>query len=138
MKDMLVTLFRHALTALAGVGTLLAGRGWIAPEDAEAVNASGASLREALVVVLVAVVARLAMVLGGKFLKVSGKDNTGIHLWLLFLGTVALAGALPSCTAAQRDAFRDVPVKACVRDEDGRGVCYSTTDGIVVDYHSAK
>ena len=46
MKDQLTSLLRHSLTALAGLGTLLASRGCVAAEDAEAVNSAGATLIE--------------------------------------------------------------------------------------------
>lgn len=102
----------------------------IAPEDAEAVNASGATMREALAVVLLAVIMRLILQAGGKFFSAS-KDGAAMLLWL-GLGGAALLG-LPSCTEAQMDAARRVPIKACYTDENGNRVCYSSKDGIEAD-----
>jgi hypothetical protein len=140
MKELLQSLVRHLLTFLVGLGTTLHSCGLLAPEDVTAVNDAGVTLQSVVAGVVVAVLMRLTMRYGGKFFGNQGVQGSGSLLLLLGLMVAGLVGTLglSSCTVAQRDALRGVPVKACVRDEDGRGVCYSTTDGIVVDYHSTK
>jgi hypothetical protein len=141
MKDTLASLLRHALTALAGAGTFMAGRGLIAPEDAEAVNASGATIQDALVVVVVAVLMRLALKFGGKFFSADtvGKSDGGGVL-LLLLGVAGLLGmmGLPSCTPRQWEAVKAFPLKACYIDKDGNSACYSSKGGLEVEVISAK
>lgn len=143
MKDTLLSLIRHALIALVSLGAFLASRGMIAPEDVEAVNASGATIREALAVALTAMWARLILKVGGMILpalKKGGKGGSGgpgLSLWVLGFSALCLL-ALPACTAEQWQAIRGVPVKACYTDDKGNSACYSTKDGIEVDVGSGK
>jgi hypothetical protein len=102
MKTLITSLLRHSLTALAGLGTLLAARGCVAEEDAEAVNAAGTSMIEVLVVVLAAIFARLLIFLLGKAKNGNGSGGGqlyGLGGCLLFM-TVG-AGSLLSASCAQ-------------------------------------
>jgi hypothetical protein len=143
MKDTLLSLIRHALIALLSLGAFLSSRGMIAPEDVEAVNASGATIREALAVAITAMAARLFLNFGGRFLSASKEDGKGgsggpgLPLWVLGFSALCLL-ALPACTAEQWRAFRDVPVKACYTDEKGNSACYHSQTGIEVDVGSGK
>jgi hypothetical protein len=105
MKDQLTSLLRHALTSLAGLGTLLAARGCVAAEDAEAVNAAGASLIEVLVVVLAAIAARLLISLLGKAKNAkNGNGSGGTTLYGLggcLLCMAVGAGSLLSTSCAE-------------------------------------
>jgi len=105
MKDQLTSLLRHSLTALAGLGTLLAARGCVAAEDAEAVNSAGATLIEVVAVVLAAILARLLISLLGKEKNAKiGNGSGGTQLYglggcLLFLSVGA--GSLLSSSCAE-------------------------------------
>jgi hypothetical protein len=139
MKNIILSLVRHALTALAGVGTFLAGRGLIAPEDAAAVNASGATIQDALAVVAVAVIARLMIHFGVKIFSMENEDGNGGSALLLLLGVAGLMGlGLPSCSPQQIEAAKNVPVKACYEGKNGNKVCYGSKSGIEVEVISAK
>lgn len=140
MKDTLLSLVRHALTALLSLGAFLSARGMIAPEDADAVNASGATIREALSVVVLAMVMRLIIKFSGKLVSAHVNDakNDGGTL-LLLLGMAGLLGlGLPSCSQDQIETARSVPIKACYTDEHGNRACYSSKGGIEVDVRSGK
>jgi hypothetical protein len=139
MKDTLFSLIRHALIALLSLGAFLSSRGMIAPEDAEAVNASGATIREALAVVIIAVVMRLVLKFGGKIFSADSEGQNGTGALLLLLGVAGLLGlGLPSCSPQQLEAVRQVPVKACYIDKNGNRACYSSKGGIEVEVSSAK
>jgi len=132
MKDTFASLLRHALTALVAAGTLLAQRGLIAPEDAAAVNASGVTLREALVVAGMAVLARLAMKAGGKIFvsNDNGTKNTGGNK-LLVLGLVGLLGcALPACSSP--GGMEPVPVRIGYKDKKGNVYSFDPVTGVTV------
>lgn len=139
MKETLLSLVRHALIALLSLGTFLSSRGMIAPEDVEAVNASGATIREALAVAITAMLARLILKFGGKIYSAHKGDGNPPGSLLLLLGLAGLATlGLPSCTPAQREAAAAVPVKACYTDAHGNTACYSSKGGIEVDVRSGK
>ena len=129
MKDTLASLIRHALTALAGAGTFMAGRGLIAPDDAAAVNASGATVQDALVVVVVAVVLRLLMTFGGKLFAAHMEDGkNGSPAWVLLLGMVGLLGmGLPSCSSSGA-----VLVRGSYQDDKGNVYAYDPMTGVTV------
>ncbi len=134
MKETLTSLLRHALTALAGVGTFMAGRGLIAPEDAQAVDASGATIADALVVVLVAVLMRLVIKFSGNLFR-HDKDghNNGGSTMLLLLGMTMLLGlASSSCSSSQLEAAQSVPVRASYQDKDGNVYAYDPATGVSV------
>lgn len=147
MKAYLTSLLRHALSALLGLGALLASKGLINPDDVDAVSAVSVSLVDALVVVGVAVVARLI------FSKVPwlapagssgshGPDGNGEHgdgkraasggtsgLFLM-AGLLALAlAALPSCAG--------VPVRVGVEVPEGR-LGYSSKGGLEIEVRAEK
>ena len=66
-------------------------------------------------------------------------DDGGLYGLLLLLGMVGLFGlALPSCSPAQVEAAKAVPVRGCYTSKDGYRVCYSTKDGVEVDVRSGK
>ncbi len=141
MKDTIISLVRHALTALVSVGALLSSRGMIAAEDVEAVNASGVTIRDAALVIIMAVITRLLMKFGGKLFSgdsVSDSKDKGLNTLLLFLGMAGLFMGLPSCTPQQMEAVKAVPIKACYADPKGNKVCYSSQDGIEVEVTGAK
>lgn len=147
MKAYLTSLLRHALSALLGLGALLASKGLINPDDVDAVSAASASLVDALVVVGVAVVARLI------FSKVpwlapassSGSDEPvgssangvdqraasgGTSGLLLMAGLLALAlAALPSCAG--------VPVRVGIVVPEGE-IGYSSKGGLTVQVRGEK
>jgi len=134
MKETLTSLLRHALTALAGVGTFMAGRGLIAPEDAQAVDASGATIADALIVVLVAVLMRLIIKFSGNLFR-NDKDgnNNGGSAMLLLLGMTALLGlASSSCSPSQLEAAKSVPVRASYVDKQGNVYAYDPATGVSV------
>lgn len=130
MKETLTSLLRHALTALAGAGTFMAGRGLIAPEDATAVDASGATISEALIVIVVAVLMRLLMSFTGKFFAAQNGKGNGSGAMLLLLGaTMFLGFASSSCSLADREA---VPVRASYTDKAGNVYAYDPQSGVSV------
>jgi len=100
LKEELASALRHAVTALAAIGTLLAMRGCIAAEDEAAVNAAGGTIGEALVVIVAAIVARVAISWMGriKALAQSGR-NAPVLIWatLPLLFGFVVAGSLTSC-----------------------------------------
>jgi hypothetical protein len=134
MKETLTSLLRHALTALAGVGTFMAGRGLIAPEDAQAVDASGATVADALVVVVVAVLMRLIIKFSGNLFRhdKDGQNNGGSTMLLLLGMTVLLGLASSSCSPSQLEAAQSVPVRASYQDNDGNVYAYDPATGVSV------
>lgn len=144
MKTTIASLLRHAFTGLAGVGALLATKGWIDPEDATAVNAAGVSLGEAVVVILAAVCGRMLISVMGKVLRQGAGEGTppgGVGIPIIMCMGLGLLGlSLASCTPADQAALRAVPLQACYIGEHGERICYSTKDGVLVevDQRSAK
>ena len=135
MKNIITSLLRHALTALAGFGALAASHGWINPEDAPAVNASGAIIGEAFVVILTAVVARFLMIFWPDFFKNTDLGNGGgMATVLLCMLTGFMVFSSSSCTPFSPES--PVPVRACYETKKGR-VCYGS-EGLSVELHSAK
>ncbi len=134
MKETLTSLLRHALTALAGVGTFMAGRGLFAPEDAQAVDASGATIADALVVVLVAVLMRLCIKFTGNLFRndKDGNNNVGGTMLLMLGMTMLLGLASSSCSPSQLEAAQSVPVRASYQDKDGNVYAYDPATGVSV------
>jgi hypothetical protein len=113
MKEIITSLLRHSLTALAGLGAFLAANHWIAPEDARSVDAAGATIADALLVVLVAVIARLLIKIFGIISQrreepaigkndqdtFDGGASGGVTLLLLSGTAAAFLGSLPSCSS---------------------------------------
>lgn len=64
-----------------------------------------------------------------------------LPLWALIAtaGSFAMV-SLPSCSPAEREALKAVPLQACYIGEHGEKICYSTKDGVLVevDRHSGK
>jgi hypothetical protein len=148
MKTYLASLLRHAFTALAGLGAFLLSHNLIDQGDVAAVDAAGVSLGAALVVILTAIIGRMALTIFGKFFAGAAGENGGASggaaSLLLWAGTAAgFMGGLPSCSPADRAsawaAFRAVPIRACVAGEYG-SACYSSKGGIelTVDTKSGK
>ena len=101
MNTLIASAVRHALTALAGLGGLLASKSLIDATDTAAVNAAGTTLADALAVIAAALAARLVIYLTGK-LKLS--STAGLFaISPAMLGMVATAAAvgtlLPSCAS---------------------------------------
>jgi len=105
MKTYIASLLRHCFTALAGLGGLLLSKNLIDAGDVTQVNAAGVSLGAALVVILTAVLGRLAITGIGKIFPavgngVNGRTGSGGGLPAIGLlaMTVGLIGmGLPSC-----------------------------------------
>jgi hypothetical protein len=140
MKEMLLSLVRHLLTFLVGLGTTLHKAGLLAPEDVVPVNDAGVTLQAVLAGILVMVLMRLGMRYGGKIFEGNGVQGSGSLLLLLGLLVTGLAGTLglSSCTPEQMQAVRSVPIKGCYQDKDGNRVCYSSKSGLEVEVISAK
>lgn len=101
LKNEFASLLRHALTALAGIGSLLAARGWIAPEDEAAVNTAGLSVTEAVIVVVVALVARIFISLAGKLKRPGTASLMMSAAALPLVMGITVAGSLASCADYQ-------------------------------------
>ena len=100
MNDYIKSLIRHALTGLAVAGALLASKNLIAPSDASAVNAAGASIGDALTVVITAVCSRLFITLSAKiFAGSSAKPVGGITPLVIGIAALGLFGGLVSCSS---------------------------------------
>ena len=116
-------------------------QGYIGESDVAAVNADGSAMASAVSSILVVVLSRLFLKFSGKLIDahVNEEKNNNSFLGLLLLGMVGLFGmALPSCSPAQVEAAKAVPIKACYTSKDGARVCYSSKDGVEVDVHSGK
>lgn len=148
MKETITSILRHAVTGLAGLGGLLAAKGWIAPDDTAAVDAAGANLGAALVVIGSAVAVRLLMMGLAKFPTLfrlgagetkggTGNGASGGAALLLLVSTAAgFMGCLPSCAPGQ---LSNVPIRIGIVGPDG-SVSYSSKGGlqVEVDASSAK
>lgn len=102
----IATSIRHAFTALASLGAFLASHGWLDSADVPAVNAAGASLGDAVGVVVAALVARFVWWVGSQI--VSGGGVSSVALLLCGCGAAAV-GTLPSCSLP---AAGEYPVSA--------------------------
>jgi hypothetical protein len=102
MQNYLASIFRHAFTALAGLGGYLAAHGMLGQPDAAAVDAAGATLGESAAVILAAVLARLVLSLVGKYLPAgageSGPAAGGPLVLLVGTAGILILGCLPSCS----------------------------------------
>lgn len=95
LSTYLPTMLRHCFTALAGLGAYLSTKGLIDPTDAVAVDTAGGTIATGLVVILTAILARLALMLLAKT-KISGVV-TGLDkvpAWALWIGMGSLSGFL--------------------------------------------
>ncbi len=143
MKDSILSLVRHLFTGLAGLGGFLVSKGLAAPEDAAQIDTAGASLADALAVILAIVLARLVVMLLGRWSGGGAMTLTGASL-AVGTGAGALAICPPSCSPEALERYQAaaqaVPVQACYYDKDGNRICYSTRDGVLleVDERSGK
>lgn len=138
---------RHYLTFLAGIGGMLLSQNVITPEEVSQANAAGAQLIEPVMVILglvAAGVARLALSAASKFFE----SIRSKRFWELppvaMIGGLAMGAgfigfSLPSCTAPDLAALRQVPTKFCLTSDRG-AVCYSSKSGLSaeVDATSSK
>lgn len=118
MQAHLLSLLRHLLTGLSGLGAYLFTHGLIEAGDVTAVDASGAQLAESLAAVLAMVLTRVILFLLGRYAPalaplVSGQSpiahdgqpskgsESGGNLLPLLIGMAAalLVVSLPSCRA---------------------------------------
>lgn len=135
MKETLTSLLRHAFTALLGLGTFMYSQGYIGSDDVADVNASGAAMANALSAIIVVLLSRLFLKFSGKLIDahVNEEKNDNGFLGLLLLGMVGLFGfALPSCSPAQVEAVRAIPVRASFVDKQGRVWAYDPRTGVSV------
>jgi hypothetical protein len=130
---------RHFLTFLAGLGGLFLSWQIIAPDQVAAVDKAGADLIDPLIIIIGAVAAGLArLALGwiGSLIGLGagelGNKASGFPVWVGLIATAALVGVLPSCSPAQMDALRAVPIRVGVETPDSR-VSYSSKGGLVVE-----
>ena len=139
MKELLLSLVRHLLTFLVGLGTTLHEAGLLAPEDVTAANDAGVTLQAVLAGIVVMVLMRLGMRYGGKFFVGNGVNGSGSLLLLLgvMTGLVGTLG-LSSCTPPQVEAMKSFPLRFTYKHKDGARVEYSSKGGIEVEVISAK
>jgi hypothetical protein len=115
MKAYLQSLIRHAVTAAAGFGGLLAAKGLIDSGDISAVNEGTAQAIAGVGVVVTALVCRVGLTLLNRFLpgassaKSGGTSGGKVLPLLMTLGTAAVAGFLPSCSSVS-----DFPVTGSI------------------------
>ena len=141
MKETLKSLVRHLLTFLVGLGATLESTGLIGADDVTAANAAGVQLQDVLAGLVAMICARLFLHFGGKLFSgnsVSDSKDKGLNGLLLFLGMAGLFMGLPSCTPAQLEAAKAMPVKACYTDDAGNRACYSSKGGIELEVIGAK
>ena len=119
MNEYIASLLRHAFTGLAGLGGLLLANNLIGAADVPAVDAAGATLGSALVVIGTAMLGRLIITLTNKLFR-HGAGETGgnsprsgggavcvcISTAAIFFGL-----GLPSCSNAP-------PLRACLTWHD--------------------
>ena len=70
--------------------------------------------------------------------ETGGSAGGRIPLWVIGAGMMAGGlGCLPSCSSAQMDAARAIPIRVTLITPGG-GIGYSSKSGLSVDYRSAK
>lgn len=126
MKNSILSILRHSLTGLAGLGGFLASKGLADAGDAASLDAAGVSLADALAVIAAAVLARMALWAMGKVF--SSDTSAGVAGWIGLAGFLGFS--LPACSPQQMDALKQTPVKVCYIDKSGAQVCYSNKDGL--------
>jgi hypothetical protein len=131
MKTTIASLLRHAVTAITGLGAWMFAMGWISEGDLAEVNTALVTIASGLVVVITAIVSRLALALGAKFFGRSSENDeggkgSGLSALLLILGTTVALGGLPSCAA-----LKGVPIAIGITS-DQADVTYSSKGGLTV------
>jgi len=136
ISNAIASAIRHALAALAVLGTYLASHNLISAGDVATVNGAGLTLGNALTAVITAVIARgliwLAAILFGK------SSAPGVTPCLLLACVLFLS--LASCTAPQLAEYqaitRAVPV-TIGGTYNGLSASYNTQTGVTVYYDAA-
>ncbi len=98
MKDLITKLVATLASGLGGIGTFLAGRDLIAPEEVDRINSTGAGLAGGIVLIVVAILTHLALrFMGRNRVDGSGPGTPGI---MLMAAACLLGGAssLSSCS----------------------------------------
>lgn len=147
MKEYFASTLRHLFTFLIAAGTVLAQKGIIAPEDADAVNAQGLTIRDGVVAVAMIILSRLVLKYGGKIFsanaaedvgtKTKGSDGAGYGSLLLLLSLAGLIGfSLPSCAPMDNDTA--IRMHLGYLDRHGNTYGYSSKSGIEVQIRESK
>lgn len=145
MKEYFASLLRHLFTFLIAAGTVLAQKGVIAPEDADAVNAQGLTIRDGVVAVAMIILSRLALKYGGKIFSANaaedvgtkGSNSGGYGSLLLLLSLAGLMGfSLPSCSPMDNDTA--IRMHLGYLDRHGNTYGYSSKSGIEVQIRESK
>jgi Trk-type K+ transport system membrane component len=144
MKPKLDSYLRHIFTTLITAFVVaITGYFSLDAEQAKAVTEGLAKMGDGAVAVLLViapVMGRLLWAWGSKIFQ-SGSGETGngpaggLGLFvIMMIGVIAsgLFGGLTSCTPAQMDALRAVPIRVGVETPDSR-VSYSSKGGLVVE-----
>lgn len=149
MKDHLASLLRHAFTSWIAAAVMYLTAKLVL--DAAAVQAVESALKQIgdglllLIITLAPIAGRLAWSWGATiFQRGAGEQGTndtspsgGMGL-ILAIGTAAvLMGGLPSCTAEQLAAARQVPIRATVHTDQG-DVSYSSKGGLGVEIDASS
>ena len=158
MKTSVQSIIRHALTALAAIGTLLAAHKLIAPDAVDQVNAAGASLIDPLAVIGGVIAAGLVRCVMGLLgfgettlpeQTTEGPDDTTaretrgprLFAWLLPVGLGGILGfSLPACApgaSGSAPQLPPVPIHATYH-KGGLTVGYDSKGGLSVDQDSGK
>jgi hypothetical protein len=136
------TLIRHAVTYLVGLLVAWFAIHLTAPDDLKAATDAANALVEPLCVVagfVAVILTRLAMPFFSRLFRLGSgetedKGSAGglspcVLLWIGM--TVAFMGSLPSCSPAELDAARAVPITFHLVGPDG-SVGYSSKGGLVI------
>lgn len=124
------SLLRHVITAIAALSAYLA----LYEPPPPAADSLPVDPLGALGMTLAVGLTRWALAMVGRILayladKASGGMSGGSWCLLVWCSmAVGLIGALPSCSAAQRERLGTVPLRACVATDQGT-LCYSNKEG---------
>jgi hypothetical protein len=137
----LQSFIRHLLTGLLTIGTLFAAWKIIPADQIESINQAGSAILEPLVLILSAlaifvwrwVIAQFARIF--PWLENNPQPPAGgpSPLWILgVLVTAAGLGSLPSCTPANIEAFRNIPIEFRVDGPRDSTWGYSSKHGVEI------
>jgi len=143
MNSYIASHLRHLLTCLATLGVLLASHKLIDPSQTDAVNQAGSALVNPLTVIgtaFIVVGLRLAITFLGKIFPglaatltgMTGNPSGGVGLLMLVGMAACFMGCMPSCSSAQLDAAKTIPINATVHTNYG-AIGYSSKSGISLD-----